>query len=167
MEINFMEAFYGDTRKVQYIDPATNKKTTLSIKIPRGVHDNQKLRLKGKGMPGEYGGPNGDLYIVIHIENHTIFERRTNDLSIEKEIPFSVATLGGKITVPKIDGGTLNVNIPSRTQHCATLRLKNQGFCKLNSDQRGDLLVKVKIKVPKKLTGEQKELLLKLKNLGL
>lgn len=167
MEINFMEAFHGGTRKVQYIDPATNKKTTLSIKIPRGVHDNQKLRLKGKGMLGEYSGPNGDLYIVIHIENHTIFERRTNDLYIEKEIPFSVATLGGKIKVPKINGGTLNVNIPSRTQHYATLRLKNQGFYKLNSDQRGDLLVKVKINIPKKLTGEQKELLLKLKNLGL
>ncbi len=166
MEIDFMDAYEGGKRKIQYRDPSTEENQILTITIPRGVKDNQKLRLKGKGMPGEYGGPAGDLYIAIHIRNHPIFERREDDLYIEKEIPFTTATLGGKVKVPGVEK-ELTVTIPSGTGDSTVLRLQNQGFYKINSNERGSLLVKVTIKVPDRLNNNQKKLLEELKKSGL
>ncbi len=167
MEISFMDAFYGGKRKIQYKNPSTGQPQTLNMKIPRGIKDNQKLRLKGKGMPGENGGAPGDLYISIHIKKHPQFERSDDDdILLEREIPFTIAALGGKIQVSGIDK-TLNVSIPPGTNDSSILRLKNQGFYKINSKERGNLLVKIKIQVPKNLKRNQKELLIKLKELGL
>ena len=103
MEIDFMDAFYGGERKVQYKDPSTGKLTSLNVKIPKGIKDNQKLRLKGKGMPGENGGSPGDLYISIHVKPHNIFDRRDDDIYVVQEVPFTTAVLGGKIQVPGIE----------------------------------------------------------------
>lgn len=167
MEISFMDAFYGDTRKVQYTDPATRKSSTITIKIPRGVHDNQKLRLKGKGMPGENGGADGDLYISIHVKDHPTLKRNDDDLYIEQEIPYTTAVLGGKAQIPSVEGGTLSVTILPGTQDLTTLRLKNQGFYFLNSEKRGALLVKIKIRIPNNLNEQQEDLLMKLKDSGL
>jgi DnaJ-class molecular chaperone len=166
MEIDFMDAFYGGKRKIQYRDPSTGKLTTLNVNIPKGIKDGQKLRLKGKGMPGENGGVPGDLYISIHIKKHPKFERRDDDISIKQEIPYTTAVLGGKIQVPGIEK-TLNVTVPPGTSDSSVLRLKNQGFYKINSDERGNLLVKIKIKVPKKINKNQKELIQKLQGTGL
>ncbi|MFX1408791.1 MAG: DnaJ C-terminal domain-containing protein [Promethearchaeota archaeon] len=166
LEIDFMDAFRGGKKKVQYKDPLTGQLKTLNVNIPRGIKEDQKLRLKGKGMPGEGGGAPGDLYIAIHIKNHLKFERRDDDIYIEQEVPFTTAVLGGKIQVSGIEK-TLNVNVPPGTNDSSLLRLKNQGFYKISSDQRGNLLVKLKIKIPKKLNKNQKELLEKLKNVGL
>ncbi|MFX0029535.1 MAG: DnaJ C-terminal domain-containing protein, partial [Candidatus Hermodarchaeota archaeon] len=166
MEIDFMDAFHGGKKKVQYRDPVSGQTQNLSITIPRGVKDDQKLRLKGKGMPGENGGNPGDLYIAIHIRKHPNFERRDDDIYIEQEVPFTTATLGGKIQVQGIEK-TLNVSIPPGTNDSSLLRLKNQGFYKINSEQRGNLLVKIKIKVPNKLNRSQKELLEKLQAVGM
>jgi len=138
---------------------------TLNVNIPRGIKDDQKLRLKGKGMPGENGGTQGDLYIAIHIRNHPKFERRGEDIYIEQKIPFTTAALGGKIQVSGVEN-TLNVTVPPGTTDSSLLRLKNQGFYKINSNQRGNLLIKIKIKVPKKLNKNQKELLEKLQIIG-
>ncbi|MHA2325891.1 MAG: DnaJ C-terminal domain-containing protein, partial [Promethearchaeota archaeon] len=128
--------------------------------------NDQKLRLKGKGMPGENGGNPGDLYIAIHIKKHPKFERKNDDIYIEKEVPFTTAVLGGKVQVQGIEK-SLNVSIPPGTNDSSLLRLKNQGFYKINSEQRGNLLVKIKIEVPKKLNRNQKELLAKLKEVGI
>ena len=166
MEIGFMEAFNGGQRKVQYKDPATGKTASLNVKIPRGVHDNQKLRLKGKGMPGENGGNPGDLYIAVHVQKHPVFNRKDDDVYVTQEIPFTTAVLGGKVPVPGVEK-TLNVTVPPGTEDSSILRLKNQGFYKLNSEQRGNQLVKIKIKVPKKVNKKQKELLEQLKSSGL
>ncbi len=165
MEIDFIDAFKGGKRKVQYKDPTTGKLNNINVKIPRGIKDDQKLRLKGKGMPGENGGNPGDLYIAVHIKSHPKFERRDDDLYHELEVPFTMAALGGKVQVEGIDK-TLNVSIPVGTNDSTLLRLKNQGFYKINSEQRGNLLVKIRIKVPKKLNGNQKELLEKLRAVG-
>jgi DnaJ-class molecular chaperone len=135
------------------------------VNIPRGIKDDQKLRLKGKGMPGENGGSPGDLYIAIHIRKHSKFERKDDDIYIEQEVPFTTAALGGKIQVNGLEN-TLNVSVPPGTNDSSLLRLKNQGFYKINSDQRGNLMVKIKIKVPKNLSKKQKELLEKLQLLG-
>jgi DnaJ-class molecular chaperone len=165
MEIDFMDAFKGGKKKVQYKDPTTGQMKSLNVNIPRGIKDDQKLRLKAKGMSGENGGAQGDLYIAIHISKHSKFERRDDDIYIEQEVPFTTAALGGKIQVSGIES-TLNVSVPPGTNDSSLLRLKNQGFYKINSNQRGNLLVKIKIKVPKKLNGSQKELLEQLQVLG-
>lgn len=166
MEIDFIDAFYGGKKKVQYKDPTTDQMKTLNVNIPRGIKDDQKLRLKGKGMSGENGGAPGDLYIAIHIRKHPKFERRDDDIYIEQEVPYTTATLGGKIQVQGIEK-IMNVNVPAGTNDSSLLRLKNQGFYKINSDQRGNLLVKIKIKIPDKLNKNQKTLLEKLQAVGL
>ncbi|MHA2393948.1 MAG: J domain-containing protein, partial [Promethearchaeota archaeon] len=127
--------------------------------------NDQKLRLKGKGMPGENGGSPGDLYIAIHVKPHPVFERDDDDIYVEKEVPFTTAVLGGKVQVQGIEK-SLNVSIPPGMNDSSVLRLKNQGFYKLNSEQRGNLMVKIRIKVPKKVNKTQKELLEKLKAVG-
>ena len=166
MEIDFIDAFHGGKKKIQYKNPVSGQTQNLRINIPKGIKDDQKLRLKGKGMPGENGGSPGDLYIAIHLKKHPNFERRGDDIYVEQEVPFTTATLGGKIQVQGVEK-TLNVSIPPGTNDSSLLRLKNQGFYKINSEQRGNLLVKIKIKVPKKLNGSQKELLLKLQTIGM
>jgi len=166
MEIDFMDAFYGEERRIQYSDPITGQTQKLKVRIPKGIRDDQKLRLKGKGMPGENGGAPGDLYISVHIKKHPIFERKDDDLFIVQEVPFTTAALGGKIQVPGIEK-TLNVTVPKGTNDSSVLRLKDQGFYKINSNERGNLLVEIKIKVPNKLNKTQKELLENLKQTGL
>ena len=166
MEISFMDAFYGGKRKIQYRDPTTGQQKTLTVNIPRGIKEDQKLRLKGKGMPGENGGTPGDLYIAVHITPHPRFKRDGDDLYVEKEIPYTTATLGGKIEVSGIEK-TLIVNVPPRINDSSILRLKNQGFYKIGTSERGNLLVNIKVKVPQKLDKTQKQLLEKLKQAGL
>ena len=166
MEIQFMDAFLGGKKKVEYKDPITGANKTLTITIPRGVRSEQKLRLKGKGMPGENGGPPGDLYIAIHVKNHKIFEREGDDIYVDQEIPFTTAALGGKIQVPGIEK-TINVSVPEGTKDSTILRLKNKGFYKMNSEERGNQLVRLKIKIPKKSNKKQKDLLEQLKATGL
>ena len=166
MEISFMDAFLGGKRQVQYRDPNTGSNQTLTVTIPRGVRDDQKLRLKGKGMPGENGGSPGDLYIAIHVKDDKLFERDGEDIYIDHEIPFTTATLGGKIQVPGIEK-TINVTVPAGTKDSTVLRLKDRGFYKLNSEERGNQLVRVKIKIPKRTSKKQKEILEQLKATGL
>jgi len=166
MEISFMDAFYGGKRKIQYRDPTTGQQKTLTVNIPRGIKEDQKLRLKSKGMPGENGGSPGDLYIAVHITPHPIFKRDDDDIYVEKEIPYTTATLGGKIEISGIEK-TLTVNVPPRTNDSSILRLKNQGFYKTGTSERGNLLVKIKVEVPQTLDKTQKQLLEKLKQAGL
>jgi curved DNA-binding protein len=166
MEIDFMEAFKGGERRISYKDPRTGEITTLKVNIPKGIKDHQKLRLKGKGMPGVNGGPPGDLYINVNVKPHPLFKMDGDDIYVEKEIPFTTAVLGGKIQVPGIEK-TLNVTVPPGTLDGSILRLKNQGFYHTGSETRGSELVKISITIPKKLNKDQKELLEKLKQKGL
>jgi DnaJ-class molecular chaperone len=166
MEIGFMEAYYGGDKRIQYTNPSTGATETLTVKIPQGIREGQKLRLKGKGMPGSNGGRAGDLYINIHIRDHPLYNRKGDDIHLTKEIPFTTAVLGGKVSVKGIER-SLNVMVPAGTEDGTHLRLKNQGFPHVNSNGKGNLLVKIKIKVPSTLNKRQKELLKELKNTGL
>jgi curved DNA-binding protein len=166
MEISFIEAFKGGEKRISYKDPNTGQVNTLKVKIPKGIKDHQKLRLKGKGMPGMNGGPPGDLYININVKPHPIFKIEDDDILVEKDVSFTTAVLGGKIQVPGIEK-TLNVTVPPGTSDGSILRLKNQGFYQTGSDKRGSELVKISITVPTKLNKTQKELLEKLKQTGL
>jgi curved DNA-binding protein len=166
MEIDFMEAFYGGEKRISYKDPNSNEMSTIKVKIPKGIKDQQKLRLKEKGMPGINGGPPGDLYINVNVKEHSKFKLEDDDIIVEQEVPFTTAVLGGKIQVPGIEK-MLNVSVPPGTTDGSILRLKDQGFYKTGSEQRGNELVKITIKVPRKVNKSQKELLEKLKQTGL
>jgi len=163
---NYPREVLGGKKQVQYKDPTTGSNQTLSVTIPRGVRDDQKLRLKGKGMPGENGGSPGDLYIAIHVKNHKLFERDGDDIYIDHEIPFTTAALGGKTQVSGLEK-EINVSVPEGTKDSTILRLKNNGFYKMNSEERGNQLVRIKIKVPKRINKKQKELLEQLKATGI
>ncbi|NVM04690.1 MAG: DnaJ domain-containing protein [Candidatus Helarchaeota archaeon] len=166
MEIEFQEAYYGGERTIKFKNPGANKEKTIKVKIPRGIHPNQKLRIANEGMPGKRGGRAGALYISVMIKPHPYFKRKDDDLYYETEIPFTVASLGGKVSIPSMEGN-LTLKIPPGTQDLTTFRLKNQGFYGIGTEKRGNLLVKVKIKVPKNLNPKQKRLIEDLQALGL
>ncbi|HIE28105.1 TPA: molecular chaperone DnaJ [Candidatus Poribacteria bacterium] len=135
----------------------------LAVKIPAGVDEGAMLRLKGEGEAGAKGGPAGDLFVVIHIQPHPIFERQGNDILAKARVNFTTAALGGEIKVPTIRGSAI-LKIPRGTQSDQVFRLAGQGI-KPASGKAGDQLVRVMITVPKTLTTRQEELLKELARL--
>jgi molecular chaperone DnaJ len=136
-----------------------SKKKKINIRIPAGIDTGFKLRSTGNGEAGVQGGSAGDLYIVIHVKEHEIFQRRGDDLHCEVPIKFTLAALGGTIEVPTLtsESGRANLKIPAGTQNGTTFRLRGRGVPNLHSGHSGDQLIKVKIEVPKKLTAEQRD----------
>lgn len=129
--------------------------STVKVRVPAGVHTGSKLRSSGKGEAGHMGGQAGDLYIVIHVAEHELFERHDDDLFCEVPIKFTLAALGGSIQVPTLFGkGSLK--IPEGTQTGTTFRLRGQGMPQLRGGAKGDLLIRVQVEVPTKLSKEQK-----------
>ena len=137
------------------------------VKVPPGIDSGKKLRVTGKGSSSPTGGPPGDLYLLIRVLPDLDFIRDGNDLIFEKQIPFSAAVLGDKISVPTLEGKTLNVKIPAGIQPHAKLRLKGHGLPAGPIGKRGDILVKVQVSVPARLSEKQEELVKKLANTGL
>jgi len=131
------------------------KTASLKLRIPAGVDTGSKLRSAGSGEAGPKGAPPGDLYVVIHVREHEIFERRGDDLFCELPIKFTLATLGGTIEVPTLRGKA-SLKIPAGTQSGTTFRLREKGMPNLRTGKNGDQLIKVNIEVPKKLNGEQR-----------
>lgn len=129
----------------------------LSVSIPPGVDDGTRIRLAGEGEAGADGGPRGNLYIVLDVESHPIFRRREDDILVEVEINVSQAALGGEIEVPTLDGEE-RVTIEPGTQPDTVLRLRNRGVPHVKRNGRGDELVLIRLGIPAKLSGEQKEL---------
>ena len=138
-----------------------HKKKNLSVKIPAGVDTGNQLRLSGEGAAGENGAPAGDLYVVIHVKEHHIFERDGNNLYCEVPISFSMAALGGEIEVPTLDG-KVKLKIPAETQTGKLFRMRGKGVSSTRSGNAGDLICRVVIETPVNLNKEQKELLEKL-----
>jgi len=136
----------------------------LEVKIPPGVNTGSRVRLSGKGQPGYGGGANGDLYLVISVKPHPRFERRGDDLYVEVPVPLTVAMLGGEVEVPTLNG-RLMLKIPPETQNGRVFRLAGQGMPHLGDSSRGDMLAKVNIVLPTKLSAEEKELFRRLREL--
>jgi len=134
------------------------KSKTLPINIPAGVQDGIRLRIAGEGEAGYQGGPPGDLYVVLHVSSHPIFQRQGQDLYCEIPIPFTIAALGGELEVPTLDGPA-TVKIPAGTQHGKILRLRGRGVPSLQGGPPGDLNIRVFIEVPTKLSPEQRKAL--------
>jgi len=130
---------------------------TLTVRIPAGVADGQKVRLSGRGAPGERGGPAGDLLVNVHVTPHRLFDRRDDHLTVTVPITFAEAALGAKVVVPTLEA-PVTLKIPAGTSSGRTFRVKGRGIARKNG-VTGDLLVTVEVAVPQKLTAEAKKAL--------
>jgi molecular chaperone DnaJ len=133
---------------------------TVQARIPAGVKDGARIRLKGKGAPGERGGQNGDLYVVVHVTSHPVFGRKGDNLTVTVPITFTEATLGGQVAVPTPGGGTVTLKIPAGTANGRTFRVRGKGVARKDGT-KGDLLASVEVKVPSDLSDEAREALQK------
>ena len=135
----------------------------LKINIPAGVDTGTRVRLSGEGQPGFHGGPPGDLYVFLKVKEHPFFERQENDLHCTIPLNVAQAALGCEIEVPTL-GEPSNLKIPEGTQNGAKFRFRNKGVAVVNSSSRGDLYVHVEVKIPSKLSREQRKLLEQLRD---
>ena len=130
---------------------------TLSEKIPPGVDTGDRIRLSGEGEAGEKGAPAGDLYVLVQVQKHSIFERDDDDLLCTMPIDVITASLGGELEVPTLTG-KVNLKIPAGTQTDKVFRLRNKGVKPVRKNNAGDLLCRVQVEVPINLTSEQTQL---------
>lgn len=135
----------------------------LKINIPPGVDDGTRLRLSGEGNPGAHGGPAGDLYVFLKVKEHAFFERQGADLHCTIPVNLAQAALGAEVDVPTIEGAH-HLRIPEGTQNGAQFRLRNKGVPSLNGGGRGDLYVHIDVRIPSKLTREQRKLIEQLRD---
>jgi molecular chaperone DnaJ len=137
------------------------KREKLSVKVPAGIDEGQRLKLSGQGDSGLNGGPAGDLYVLIHIQEHEFFKREDYDVLCEVPISFSQAALGTEIEVPTL-GGRVSMKIPEGTQAGQKMKLRNKGITKLGGYGFGDQIITIHVETPSKLSKEQKEIFQKL-----
>ena len=138
------------------------KQVKISVKIPAGIDDNQTIVLRGEGEPGEKGGGKGDLYITVHLKRHSIYTRKGQDVLCEIPITFTQATLGADLSIPMVDGSKEIYKIPEGTQNGTKFVIKNKGFKNLNSGYQGNFIFTVAVQIPKKLSKEQRDILVEL-----
>ena len=131
---------------------------TVQARIPAGVKDGSKIRLKGKGGPGERGGPAGDLFVTVHVSDHPVFGRKNNNVTVTVPVTFSEAALGSQIAVPTPRGGSVTVKIPAGTSNGRTFRVRGKGI-RGKDGKNGDLLVTVEVAVPQNMSDEAREAL--------
>lgn len=128
----------------------------IKLKIPAGIAEGSRLRSSRNGEAGIRGGPHGDLYVVIHVKEHEIFQRDEDNLYCELPIPFTLAALGGEAAVPTLEGKA-NLKVPAGTQSGQIFKLREKGIMNVNGRDRGDLLARVVVEVPTKLNSEQRQ----------
>ncbi|TVL92519.1 molecular chaperone DnaJ [Streptomyces sp. SAJ15] len=131
---------------------------TMQVRIPAGVTDGQRIRLRGKGAPGETGGPAGDLYVVVHVDAHPVFGRKDDNLTVTVPVSYPEAALGGEIKVPTLGGPPVTLKLPAGTPNGRTMRARGKGAVRKDGT-RGDLLVTVEVSVPKDLDEKAREAL--------
>jgi molecular chaperone DnaJ len=188
IEVTLEEAYHGSTRVIQLQaeEPCTacggtgrvgNRVCTicngaggkaslkrLQVKIPAGVRDGSKIRIAGEGGPGRAGGGKGDLYLVVKVLPHNLFERKGDDLYTEVSVPLATAVLGGEVRLPTLNG-SVALKIPSETQNGKVFRLAGKGMPKLGNGNFGDMFAKVKVVLPTNLTDEERKLFERLRSL--
>jgi len=131
------------------------KTSRIKLKIPAGISDGSRLRTSGNGEAGIRGGSPGDLYVVVHVKEHEIFQREEDNLFCELPVSFTVAALGGEIAVPTLEGKA-NLKVPAGTQSGQMFKLRGKGVTSVNGRERGDLLARLLVEVPTRLNGEQR-----------
>jgi curved DNA-binding protein len=165
LSLTIQEVLHGTTKTIALDQGGQQKR--IDVKIPKGMATGKKLRLAGKGQPGVFGGPPGDLYIQTKVLDDPVFSLVGHDLYIDREIKLTEALLGAQIEVPIVDGRTLNLKIPRGTHHQTKMRMKGYGLPKMKTGQRGDLYARILIKMPKRLNKKQKALIEELSQTGL
>ena len=165
LPLTLQEVLDGTTKTIALEQNGQQKK--INVKIPKGMVTGKKLRLAGKGQPGAFGGPSGDLYIQSKVVDDPLFSVVGHDLYIDREIKLTDALLGTQIDVPTVDGKNLKLKIPPGTQHQTKMRLKGYGLPEMRKAQRGDLYARILIKTPKRLNKKQKALIEELSESGL
>lgn len=135
------------------------KEKSLSVNIPAGVETGTRIRLAGEGEAGMRGGPTGDLYIFIEVQNHALFERENTNLYCRVPVSIATAALGGEIEVPTIDGGRSRVKVPEGSQSGRQMRLRGKGMPALRGGGIGDMFIELAVETPVKLTARQREIL--------
>ncbi len=138
------------------------KEVVLNIKIPPGVDNDSLLRVSGAGDAGIKGGRNGDLYVQVRIKHHPHFEREDADLVYVSSLNVAQATLGAEIKIPLIEGGKTVLSIPAGTQHGSVFRLPHKGMPVAGQKKRGDMLVRVRVEIPRKLSGRERQIFMDL-----
>ncbi len=138
------------------------KQAKIKVKIPAGIDNEQSIVLRGEGEPGVRGGAKGDLYIVVRIKRHSIYTRKGSNVYCNVPITFTQATLGAELEIPMVNGTKEKYKIPEGTQTGTTFIIKGKGFKNINSSNNGDFIFTVNVQVPKRLSKEQRELLVQL-----
>ena len=138
------------------------KQPKIKVKIPAGIDDGQTVVLRGEGEPGEKGGPKGDLYITVRLKKHSIFSRNGNNVYCEIPITITQATLGANLEIPMVNGDKETYKIPEGTQTGTKFTIRGKGFKSVSSNSVGDFIFTVKVQTPKRLSKEQRELLVQL-----
>jgi DnaJ-class molecular chaperone len=158
VNLSFEQAIHGATVEVDVAgENGRRNRETLSVRIPPGVENGQRIRVRGRGQPSENGGPPGDLFLICSVRPHALFGRQGWDIHVEVPIGITEAVLGAKVDVPTLDG-VMTVTIPPGTSSGAKLRLRGKGIREGESGERGDQIVIVRIVAPKDLTPEAKRL---------
>ncbi len=165
LALTLQEVLNGTTKTVAQGQGGAHQK--INVKIPKGMVTGKKLRLAGKGQPGAFGGPAGDLYIQAKVVDDPVFKHVGHDLYIDQEMRLTDALLGTRVQIPTLDGKHLNLKIPPRTQHNTKMRLKGFGLPIMKKGLRGDLYARVLVKIPKRLSKKQKALIEELAETGL
>ena len=137
----------------------------LTVKIPPGVKDGTKIKIRGKGNAGARGGQPGDLYLITKVQPHPVFKLSGDDIVIDLPISYSEAVLGAKVRVPTLDG-VVSVNVKPGTQSGSLLRLRSKGYPRVRGNGRGDFIIRIKVDVPKKISRQEKELMGKMSALN-
>ena len=135
------------------------KKQRVKIKVPAGVDDDTRLRMGGYGDAGEHGGPNGDLYVFVHVKQHDVFTREGDDLIVDLPVSLSEAALGVKKEIPSLLGKSCRIQITEGTQSGKLLRVRHQGAPSIHTGVKGDLIIRVHVETPTHLSAKQKEIL--------
>ncbi len=164
MQVSLKEAVFGGSKVAGFNKGVGVERVT--VKIPPGISSGKKLRIAGKGQQGAWGGPAGDILIKILVSPHRVFDRKGDNLITSREITLTQAVLGTQLEVPTLDDKTLSLKVPPGTQSHTQLRLKDHGVPRFNKTGRGDLYVKIIVRLPKSLTPEQQELFKQLVDQG-
>lgn len=172
-QVRFQQGFFAVSRTCSHCrgtgkvikDPCTDcmgngriqKEKTLEVRIPAGVDNGMRLRIQGEGEAGNNGGPTGDLYVVISVEEHSFFRREEENVFCEVPLSLTKAVLGGEITVPSLDGEE-KITVPEGTQPGTVFRLRGKGITRISGHGRGDQLVTISVRIPKKISKEERKL---------
>lgn len=157
-EVTLEEAFAGTQRVLQQVDPTTGQTKSVEVKIPAGAYDSLRVRIAGRGNPGAGGAPSGDLYLVVKVRSHALFEREGDDLRVKVPTPLYTAVLGGEVMVPTLKGTRLAIKVASETQNGQKIRLGGQGMPRVKGEGRGDLFAEIQVQVPRGLSQAEKAL---------